>query len=99
MSLRTELKQIFDDKKLQKDLKNAAESFRDASVALREAPQQKKGLSFGRLGRQLGASWACSRLLITGAPGDCFVRPCAGPHPKGVMNVAAAGYSIREDVR
>jgi hypothetical protein len=25
------------------------ESFRDASVALREAPNQKKGLSFGRL--------------------------------------------------
>jgi hypothetical protein len=42
-------KQIFDDKKLQKDLKNAAEAFRDASVALREAPQQRKGLSFGRL--------------------------------------------------
>ena len=42
-------KQIFDDKKLQKDLKNAAESFRDASVALREAPKQRKGLSFGRL--------------------------------------------------
>ena len=42
-------KQIFDDKKLQRDLKNAAESFRDASVALREAPKQRKGLSFGRL--------------------------------------------------
>ena len=42
-------RQIFDDKKLQKDLKNAAESFRDASVALREAPKQRKGLSFGRL--------------------------------------------------
>ena len=42
-------KQIFDDKKLQKDLRNAAESFRDASVALREAPKQRKGLSFGRL--------------------------------------------------
>ena len=42
-------KQIFDDKKLQKDLKTAAESFRDASVALREAPKQRKGLSFGRL--------------------------------------------------
>ena len=35
-------KQIFDDKKLQKDLKAAAESFRDASVALREAPKRKK---------------------------------------------------------
>jgi hypothetical protein len=42
-------KQIFDDKKLQKDLKQAAESFRDASVALREAPNQRKGLTFGRL--------------------------------------------------
>ena len=42
-------KAIFDDKKLQKDLKNAAESFRDASIALREAPKQRKGLSFGRL--------------------------------------------------
>ena len=43
-------KQIFDDKKLQKDLKAAAESFRDASVALREAPKKrrKKG-GFGKL--------------------------------------------------
>jgi hypothetical protein len=41
--------QIFDDKKLQKELKNAAENLRDASVALREAPKRKKGLSFGRL--------------------------------------------------
>ena len=42
-------KAIFDDKKLQKDLKIAAEAFRDASVALHEAPKQRKGLSFGRL--------------------------------------------------
>ena len=35
-------KQIFDDKKLQKDLKAAAESFKDASVALREAPKKRK---------------------------------------------------------
>jgi hypothetical protein len=35
-------KQIFDDKKLHKDLKAAAESFRDASVALHEAPKRKK---------------------------------------------------------
>ena len=35
-------KQIFDDKKLQKDLKNAAESFKEASVALRESPKKKK---------------------------------------------------------
>ena len=44
-------KQIFDDKKLQKDLKAAAESFRDASVALREAPNKKKKKrgGFGKL--------------------------------------------------
>jgi hypothetical protein len=41
--------QIFDDKKLQKDIKAAAESFRDASVALREAPQKKKRRGFGTL--------------------------------------------------
>ena len=35
-------KQIFDDKKLQKDIKAAAESFKEASVALREAPRRKK---------------------------------------------------------
>ena len=40
-------KQIFDDKKLQKDIKAAAESFRDASVALREAPKKRKKKSRG----------------------------------------------------
>ena len=35
-------KQIFDDKKLQKDIKNAASSFKEASVSLREAPKKKK---------------------------------------------------------
>jgi hypothetical protein len=69
-----------------------------AAAETSHATSKCRGLSFGRLGRQLGTSWACSRLLITGAPGNCFVRPCPGPHPKGVMNVAAAGYSIREDV-
>ena len=43
-------KAIFDDKKLQKDLKTAAESIRDASVALREAPNRRRGgLGFGRV--------------------------------------------------
>jgi hypothetical protein len=42
-------KQIFDDKKLQKDIKSAAESFRDASVALREAPKKKRGGGLGKL--------------------------------------------------
>jgi hypothetical protein len=44
-------KQIFDDKKLQKEIKNAAESIKDASVALREAPmrRRKRRGGFGRL--------------------------------------------------
>jgi adenylosuccinate synthase len=40
--------QIFDDKKLQKDLKQAAESIKEATVALREAPDQKSGGGFMR---------------------------------------------------
>jgi hypothetical protein len=44
-------KQIFDDKKLQKDLKAAAESFKDASVALREAPKKRR--KKGGLGKLL----------------------------------------------
>jgi hypothetical protein len=35
--------QIFDDKKLQKHIKSAAGSARDASVALHEAPHKQKG--------------------------------------------------------
>ena len=42
-------KAIFDDKKLQKELKTAAESIRDASVALREAPRRRRKGGFGRL--------------------------------------------------
>ncbi len=42
-------KQIFDDKKLQKDIKAAAESIRDASVALREAPKKQRKGGFGRI--------------------------------------------------
>src|ERR671934_3136706 len=41
-------KQIFDDKKLQKEIRKAAFNVKDASVALREAPKKKRGLSFGR---------------------------------------------------
>jgi hypothetical protein len=40
--------QIFDDKKLQKEIKNAAESIKDAGVALREKPKRRRG-SFGKL--------------------------------------------------
>ncbi|MGI8781846.1 MAG: hypothetical protein ACR2L8_17060 [Solirubrobacteraceae bacterium] len=42
-------KQIFDDKRLQKDVKAAAESLRDASVALREAPKRKRKGGLGKL--------------------------------------------------
>ena len=42
-------KQIFDDKKFQKEVKNAASNMRDASVALREAPKKRGGLSFKRV--------------------------------------------------
>ena len=44
-------KQVFDDKKLQKDVKAAAESFKEAAVALREAPhpQKRKRGGFGKL--------------------------------------------------
>jgi hypothetical protein len=42
--------QIFDDKRLQKDIKSAAESFKDASVALHEAPKRKrKRVGLGKL--------------------------------------------------
>ena len=34
--------QIFDDKKLQKDIREAAENLRDVGVALREAPKRSK---------------------------------------------------------
>jgi hypothetical protein len=41
-------KQIFDDKKLQKDIKNAASNVKDASIALHEAPK-RGGLSLGKV--------------------------------------------------
>ena len=41
-------KAIFDDKKLQRDLREAAENIREAAVALREGPKRRKG-GFGKL--------------------------------------------------
>ena len=38
-------KQVFDDKKLQKEVKAAAESFKEAAVALREAPTPRRSAS------------------------------------------------------
>ncbi len=40
-------KAIFDDKKLQKEVQQAASSLRDATVAMREAPKAQRG-GFGR---------------------------------------------------
>jgi hypothetical protein len=74
----------------------AATSSADADTS--QATTRWNGLSFGRLGRQLGTFWACSLPVIT-LDGDCFVAPRAGPHPNGVMKVVAQGYSMLEDVR
>jgi hypothetical protein len=41
-------KAIFDDKKLQRDLRDAADNLREATFALREGPKKKKG-GFGKL--------------------------------------------------
>jgi hypothetical protein len=41
--------QIFDDRRLQKDLKQAAENIRDAAVTLREAPRRQRSGGLGRL--------------------------------------------------
>jgi hypothetical protein len=46
-------KAIFDDKKLQKDLRQAADSIREASFALREAPKRSKPRRKGGMGRTL----------------------------------------------
>src|SRR6478609_8139991 len=52
-------KALMDDKKLHKDLKEAAEALRDAGSALRSAPKKRKKRS-GGLGRKL-------LLLVIGA--------------------------------
>ena len=49
MNGKSPTKQIVDDKKLQKEIRKAAFNVKDASVALREAPKKKRGLSFGRV--------------------------------------------------
>ena len=42
-------KVLMEDKKFQKDLKNAAESFKDASTALRDGPKRKRRGGLGKL--------------------------------------------------
>jgi hypothetical protein len=43
-------KAIFDDRKLQKDIKEASEAIRDAAVSLHQAPAKRRsGIGFGRV--------------------------------------------------
>jgi hypothetical protein len=42
-------KVVMEDKKFQKDVKNAADSFKEASVALRDGPKRKRGGGLGKL--------------------------------------------------
>jgi hypothetical protein len=42
-------KVVMEDKKFQKDVKNAADAFKDASTALREGPKRKRRGGFGKL--------------------------------------------------
>jgi hypothetical protein len=46
-------KQVFDDKKLQKEIREAAFAIRDASLALREAPKRSKPKSGGGIFRKV----------------------------------------------
>jgi len=55
--------QIFDDKKLQKEVKKAAASVKDASVALRESPKKKRG-GFAKL-LFLGVAGAGVALVVS----------------------------------
>jgi hypothetical protein len=42
-------KVVMEDKKFQKDVKNAADAFKDAGTALREGPKRKRRGGFGKL--------------------------------------------------
>jgi hypothetical protein len=42
-------KVVMEDKKFQKDVKNAADSFKEASIALRDGPKRKRSGGFGKL--------------------------------------------------
>ena len=46
-------KQIFDDKKLQRSIRDATENIRDAAVTLRDAPQKRRRGGGGGFGRML----------------------------------------------
>ena len=46
---KTTSKVVMDDKQFQKDVKNAAEAFKEAGVALRDGPKRKRRGGFGKL--------------------------------------------------
>ncbi len=46
---KTTSKVVMDDKRFQKDVKNAAEAFKEAGVALRDGPKRKRRGGFGKL--------------------------------------------------
>ena len=46
---KTASKVVMDDKRFQKDVKNAAEAFKEAGVALRDGPKRKRRGGFGKL--------------------------------------------------
>ena len=76
-------KQIFDDKKLQKDLKEAAQSIRDASVALREAPKKQRSGGFGKL------------LLLGLIGGGVRARRLRGPAQEGPRRAVRRRGGVR----
>jgi len=97
-------KALFDDKKLQKDLRVAVTAVRDASQSLTEAPkrQGRKGLGFGRavviagLGGGLaliGSEKLRSKVLDTlfGAEEEFeYTPPASTPSPSQTAPVSAA---------
>ena len=79
-------KQIFDDKRLQKDMKSAAEAFKDASVALHEAPNRSKK----RKGR---ASASCCVIGIVG--GGDRARRVRGPAQEAARRAVRRRGGVR----
>jgi hypothetical protein len=57
---------LFEDKKLQKELKEAAEALRDASGSLREAPKRRRKGGFGRSLLLLGVAGVLAVALSEG---------------------------------
>jgi hypothetical protein len=57
---------LFEDKKLQKELKEAAEALRDASGSLREAPKHRRKGGFGRSLLLLGVAGVLAVALSEG---------------------------------